>query len=289
MIMVSGYRCNNDQDSSSEDNVNFLAVNSCGYEIYKTKNIKTLREKGRNDYQILYIARGSGSFNVDGHMTDLPCGSIIVFRPGEMQQYAYLCQNKPEIYWIHFTGYGAEKVIKKVGLADGRTFYTGLQERYIEYFRKIILELQLKSNLYEYAADAELLELLTYMGRKLLNAGSTHASDKDASIQKLLERMHTDYSLHWTIEDMAKMCNLSSDRFMHKFREQVGQPAMEYLLKIRIDKAKVLLIDSSLSIKEISNVIGYENPLYFSRLFKRMEGVSPNNYKCGTGTNTPCC
>ena len=62
---------------------------------------------------------------------------------------------------------------------------------------------------------------------------------------------------------------------MHRFKEQVGMSPMEYLTSIRLDKAKWLIINSSLSIKEISNIIGYDDPLSFSKLFKRVEGISP--------------
>jgi AraC-like DNA-binding protein len=155
----------------------------------------------------------------------------------------------------------------------------GLHNAYIEYFKKIMLELQLKEPLYRETADAAILELLALMGRDRLAAANKSKRFVDSSIRGIMEQMHTEYGKHWSIDEMARQCSLSPNRFMHKFKAQTGLSAMDYIITIRMDKAKDLLANSSLSIKEISNLIGYENPLYFSRLFSKVEGLSPRDYR----------
>ncbi len=283
MIYISGYRWNTEQESCLADTENFLSVNCCGHEKYITKSTRTLRENGRPDYQLLYVAKGSGIFHEDGQMTAVPQGNIVIFHPGETQQYAYQYQDKPEIYWIHFTGRNAGELLEKAGLSGQRVYFIGFQDKCIECFEKIIFELQLKPPLYEQLSAAVFMELLAYMGRKRLEADNAGTQTRDANIQKVLESLHTQSGLQWNITDLAKQCNLSPNRFMHKFKAQVGMPAMEYLAKIRIEKAKGLLLNSALSIKEISNIVGYENPLYFSRLFSKQEGVSPKAFRRSHG------
>ena len=63
------------------------------------------------------------------------------------------------------------------------------------------------------------------------------------------------------------------------FKICYGLTPMDYLVNKRIDEAKVLLEDGSLKIKDIASVVGYEDSLYFSKVFKKFTGVSPKEYK----------
>ncbi len=279
MIHISGHRENILSDSGVSDFEGYFSVNCCGYEKYITKNTRTLREKGRLDYQLIYMVRGTGRFLVDDNMVDIPRGNIIIFHPGEVQQYAYQYSDTPELYWVHFTGSGAQEYLNKVGLLHKRVHLVGIHNTCIEYFKKIIYELQLKSYLYEQLADAALMELLAFMGRKKIDAEKYGTGSMDTNIQNIIEQMHLECGRQWSINEMAKSCLLSPNRFMHRFKEQTGLSANNYLIKIRLDKARDLLLSTSLSIKEISNIIGYENALYFSRLFSKTEGVSPREYR----------
>lgn len=279
MIHISGHRWGIIPDSGYCDKGSYFCVNCCGYEKYITKNIKTHRKAGRLDYQVIYIVKGSGSFLVDGEMTEVASGSIVVFHPGEIQRYEYQYNNTPELYWVHFTGFGAESLLEKVGLSRGQVHYVGIHNTCIEYFKKITLELQLKPPLYQETADAALLELLALFGRKKAAAECSDTCTTDINIQNILEKMHTDCAAKWNIGDLARQSLLSPNSFMHRFKAQTGYSALEYVIKIRLDKARDLLLNSSLSVKEISNLVGYENPLYFSRLFRKTEGISPREYR----------
>ena len=279
MIHISGHRCGIIPESGIKDVKSYFCVNCCGFEKYITKNIHTLRKEGRLDYQIIYITKGCGSFFINGVMTTIPYGNIIIFRPEEMQHYAYYYQDAPELYWVHFTGYGVESYLNSINLHHKSTHYIGIHNVLIEHFKKIMLELQVKSPLYEQTADAMLMELMASMARKKIILENPSSKFSDPHIQKIVEHMHTACDQPWNINDLAKKCLLSPNRFMHKFKAQTGFSAMDYLMQIRIAKAKDLLINSQLNIKEISNLIGYENPLYFSRLFHKIEGMSPREYR----------
>lgn len=279
MIFISGSRLISDKESCLNPTDDYIYVNSCGYDKCVSRSINTLRKDGRPDFQIIYITNGFGSFLVNGVMTELDAGNIIIYRPGEIQQYTYQLQNTPEAYWVHFAGYGADDVIIKVGLSNSQVHNIGLSSICIDYFTQIIHELQFKSPLFEYAANATLLSLLTCMGRYAADMKNPKNRILSEGIKKVIKQMHNNYNNNWTISTLADQSNLSPSWFMHSFKEQVGMSPMEYLTSIRLDKAKWLIINSSLSIKEISNIIGYDDPLSFSKLFKKVEGVSPALYR----------
>ena len=123
------------------------------------------------------------------------------------------------------------------------------------------------------------MELVTQVSRRVIenNKGLNKAGDKN--LQRVIENMHSCYNRKCTVNEFAVLCNLSVYRFIHNFKALTGMAPMEYITAIRIDKAKELLNSSSLNISEISAVVGYDNPLYFSRMFKKIIGTSPTNYR----------
>ena len=81
------------------------------------------------------------------------------------------------------------------------------------------------------------------------------------------------------IKDYAKSRSMSVSWFLRSFKEFVGQPPAQYLLTLRMNNAVSLLETTDYNVTEISAIIGYDNALYFSRLFKKHKGVSPSEYR----------
>ena len=100
---ITGY-CNQDVP---------LIVNCCGKQVFQTQDYFCNRKNGRLDYQIIYIHRGSGHFYLNNEWITLSAGNIVLYRPGIPQYYSYYAKEKPEIYWIHFTGNECENILKQ--------------------------------------------------------------------------------------------------------------------------------------------------------------------------------
>ena len=90
-----------------------LIVNCCGKQVFQTQDYFCNRKNGRLDYQIIYIHRGSGHFYLNNEWITLSAGNIVLYRPGIPQYYSYYAKEKPEIYWIHFTGNECENILKQ--------------------------------------------------------------------------------------------------------------------------------------------------------------------------------
>ena len=72
---------------------------------------------------------------------------------------------------------------------------------------------------------------------------------------------------------------MSTSWFIRNFKKYTGSTPMHYILSIRISNAESLLEATEYNVTEISNIVGYGNPLYFSRIFKKMKGISPTEYR----------
>lgn len=98
-------------------------------------------------------------------------------------------------------------------------------------------------------------------------------------IKKALDYIKLNYSRDISLDEISQELNLSSYYFSKLFKEETGEGFIEYLTSIRIEEAKELLKDSSISMKEVSSAIGYADPNYFSRIFKKITGITPSEYK----------
>ncbi|UUZ82846.1 AraC family transcriptional regulator [Paenibacillus sp. P26] len=98
---------------------------------------------------------------------------------------------------------------------------------------------------------------------------------KDRYVQKALEYIETNYSHSMSVESMADQIGLSRKYLARRFKEATGRTPQDFLVQYRISKAADLLSEPSLSVSEIAYSVGYRDPLLFSRMFKRLRGVSP--------------
>ena len=88
------------------------------------------------------------------------------------------------------------------------------------------------------------------------------------------------------IGDLAARVNLSPSRFRELFSRQVGVGPAQYLQRLRLRRARLLIERTFLTVKEVMSLVGYNDPSHFSRDFRRMHGVSPTALR-GTGITTP--
>ncbi|MBE3554972.1 MAG: helix-turn-helix transcriptional regulator, partial [Thermicanus sp.] len=98
-------------------------------------------------------------------------------------------------------------------------------------------------------------------------------------IEKVITFLHKHSHQTITLEQAAKEAGMSPYSLSKRFKEEKGINFIDYLTALRIEKAKTLLQDPSRSLKEICYTVGYHDPNYFSRVFKRITGVSPTEYR----------
>ena len=82
-----------------------------------------------------------------------------------------------------------------------------------------------------------------------------------------------------TLDMVADAANMSRSYFCGFFRNVTGNTLTQYLMKLRVDKARELLLQSSLNITEIGYEVGFENHSYFDKVFKKLHGVTPLDFR----------
>jgi AraC-like ligand binding domain. len=136
LINITGSSRDFYHDSEYEDTKNPLAVNSCGYQKFKTKIYKINRNMGRVDYQIIYIVKGKGYYNFSGKTHEIGEGNIIVYLPGQPQYYKYDFKDSTELYWIHFTGSAVHDYLNSMGILEKQVHYVSVDDEIVSVYKK---------------------------------------------------------------------------------------------------------------------------------------------------------
>lgn len=279
MFVNSGYL--HDSRAPIKDKSRPLIVTSCGtYRLKTVKRLPTWRPKGRLDYQLLYIVSGKGHFYFHGEDRIVYAGRMVLIQPRQEQRYEYFGEDKPEVYWVHFTGSDVKNILRSYNIPmDDPIFYSGASSTYSYLFKEMIHELQNCKTGYE--------DLLTmYLRQIFLLVQRTRQEERptvSTYIQEEMEFARRYFNEHYnepiSIQEYAESRNMSVCYFQRNFKQIVKHTPMQYLLTIRVNNAASLLETTDYSMAEIAAIVGYEDPLYFSRLFRKIKGVSPRDYR----------
>lgn len=278
MYINAGYLNNSRTDF--KDSSTPLVVGSCGTYRLKTRpKLPTYWQKGRRDYQILYVANGKTHFWFDGREEIVSTGHMVLYKPEEIQKYVYYLEDNPEVFWIHFTGSDVKNILAYHGISlDEHVFYCGVLPDYKALFRKIIQELQLCRYGYEDYIASLFNDILLLVDRQQHEQKKTTGNVQE-QIERAAAYFNENYNTKISIDDYAESLHISTNWFIHNFKQYAGMSPAQYILSLRMVNAQSLLERTTYNIKEISEIVGYENPLYFSRVFKKEIGKSPAQYR----------
>jgi len=255
----------------------YLHINSCGKNQNQNRNFSILRSKGRVDFHLIYVESGILEAEVDGKMHFLKKGDVLVYKSHQKQFYTH--EKDTVNYWIHFSGLGAEGLLKRANLWIKSVYSLKDGNNISGVFDAIIKEFTIKDYQHKLLCEAKLIELVAEISRYATDNYSCENTQSKNLIYAVIEKMREDCCEKTDMETYANMCSLSKYRFEHLFKEITGFPPHRYLLKIRLEKALYLLNNTMLNVSEISNMTGFSDSLYFSRIFKKYYKVSPTKYR----------
>ena len=257
-----------------------IIVTAAGYyRVHTSRVIETERPNGRGDYQLLYVASGKVHFIFDNTERIIPKGNMVLFRPGETQMYYLYAADKPETYWVHFTGSDVDLLLDYYRMPKNENvFFTGTSPDYQWLFRQMIQELQLMRVNYEDLLNMNLRHIFLIINRYLVEGNKVGTEMLD-EVEKAAHYFNEHYNETIVIEDYAREHGMTANWFTQSFKKITIFTPLQYIVSLRITNAMNMIETTDYNVSQIAAAVGYDNSMYFSRVFKNRTGMSPTEYK----------
>ncbi len=131
---------------------------------------------------------------------------------------------------------------------------------------------------YEIVLRAKLLELIAYLSRAYMQGDSTETQALQR-VGEVIGAMENDYAKAWKLDELARIAHMSKSSLLTVFRKATGQTPVDYLMRLRIQRAMELLRQTDRSITEIAFAVGFNDSNYFTRQFKKVTGLPPRQFR----------
>ncbi len=263
-----------------------------GKKMVQNDGLKIMPRRIR-DFEFVYITKGKGRYSLLGNNIEYCENSLLLTPPHLLHSYEPL--GSVEYLFVHFD------------------FFYGFSDLFTEYQNKTdeaipiavcveALELPLFStkvpfgfttamenliNLLTNAAPetkiflqlrakALLLEMLTFL---LTTQNHVYNAKDMPYFFRSIDYIRNNYAKKITVGEMASRAGLCEAHFIVKFGKTFGITPQQYLESIRINKAKELMIDKTIKLSEISERVGFSDAFYFSKVFKKREGMAPAQFR----------
>ena len=238
---------------------------------------RVLRLWGYEWHQFLHCISGSGYLVADGVTTRLEEGSI-VFLPKNRPHEYFGDEERWEVRWFAFDGSGCSKVLSHFGLTQASVVSGEIQrntEIFEEMYRTLKSDVLYSGNI----CSGLVYDYIIAYSRLNKQDADKEKSRIVSALLPVLMRMSDNFSEDLSMEELAAQIGLTHQHFCHIFKKAMGMRPNEFLTNRRIDEAKRLLRDTDTSIAEVSARCGFNDPGYFSTVFRQHEGVSPSRFR----------
>ena len=239
----------------------------------------------RNHYLFHYVISGTGTLMADDSKGNTKTYSVksmqgFMIFPGQITTYIADKELPWEYVWVEFDGLRAKSIVESAGLTMDTPIYHAQSKSLREDMMNEMLYMTQNRESSPFHLIGHLYLFLDYMMRSSAGTNIQKGSQlRDFYIHEALNFMEHNFQNDISVEDVAAVCGLNRSYFGKIFKQAVGKSPQEFLLSYRMAKAAELLKLTQLSIGDISQAVGYDNQLHFSRAFKNIYGVSPREWR----------
>lgn len=239
------------------------------------------RKNGSKQFILIYCYKGEGVIRFEDRSIALKPNTYYMIPPGAAHEYYALKENPWSIYWVHFTGAQAVYFYEKFSsLYASEIPAVSLEENRINLFESLI-------GVMEGGYSAPNLEYVNLSLWQLLNSflyeaffsnpGKKHSENN--TVESAIDYMKNHLDIPLKVNEVAHHFSYSPSHFFTLFKNKTGYSPIHYFNYLKIQKACQYLSFTSMSVKEIGFALGFNDPLYFSRLFKKIMSASPLQYR----------
>ncbi len=228
--------------------------------------------------ELFYVVSGTGRFHVEEHFFPVAADDLVVINPNV--EHTELSRDNRPLEYIVLGVEGLE--FSPTQEDDSRYCVMSLQgqrEEILPLLRSLLREAALKQTGYELVCQNILEIMAVQLGRRVELSSST--SGRYTSKECALVRRYIDshFKENITLSQLSDLVHINKYYLVHTFSREYGVSPISYLISRRLQESKYLLTRTNHSLSQISHMLGFSSPSYFSQSFRRAEKMSPLEYR----------
>ena len=240
------------------------------------------RPCGFQSYQLLYCTGGSGILRIEEQEYVIAQGDAFFFRPDIPHE--YFAQNEPwSVRWVVFHGSAVEDIITYLGFGNSEVFH-------IHDLNSFDVQVSAMSDMYwcedpnkEIKTSMLMYKLLIKMGECRNDTAKPSGMSKNEKYQKLrpvIETLKMRYKEDLSLRDLAEVIGVTNNHLCRLFQQVYDTTPIKYLTHLRLNMAKYYLCSADCpKVREVAAAVGFKDPSYFCAVFKKAEGMTPEEFR----------
>lgn len=258
-------------------NLKNMTLKFCGYS--ECAPLHNFGPASRPVYIIHIILKGKGIYVVDNKKYNIKAGQGFIIEPNVITFYQADSKEPWSYCWIAFDGEGAEKYLQELGLIQQKPIF---KTQRVEELFELIKEM-LKSQENNLANELKIQGLFYQFFSIIVEENSVENIENNEQlnpyVNKALDYIKKNYWDDINVNSIIEYIGLNRSYFSNLFRKSMGITLQEYLSVFRLSRANELLDMTDENIEDIANNCGYNDPLVFSKAYKRKYGVTPTQHR----------
>ncbi|MFD1956585.1 AraC family transcriptional regulator [Paenibacillus thailandensis] len=236
------------------------------------------RKQGYPDYQWLQCASGEGELRIGDRTVRVKAGQGIFLYPGVPHQY-YTVEPPWDIHFISFNGALTETLVRQAGITesgvytahDGDLLVSHIKSAYaLAQSERSFLALECSKLVYMF-----LLDLI-----KVVQVSPQSGEQTISKLQPVIRYVESRIDRPITIRELADRIDVTPQYLCLLFKKTMKMRPMEYVNRERINRSKeIMFLESDVRMSEVAKRVGFDSASYFSSVFRRIEGLSPEQFK----------
>lgn len=227
------------------------------------------------DHLVIYCVSGTATLMFDGISRTVCRGDLLLLPAGQPHHYQASDDNPWSLYWAHLGGAALPALFALFGQPG--VLSVGMSDQLLRDFRAL---LAVVASGYTDAALLHASHLCQSLLSHALLALQHHRQEEALDLQAVHVLMAQQLDRRLTLAELTRAAGYRSPwQFIRHYRQATGQTPMQAFLHRKISEASYLLETTDLPIRAIGERVGVDDPYYFSRLFRRVTGVSPTQYR----------
>ena len=237
----------------------------------------SIDRKGFKYFAIEYIASGSCELELNGEKHEISSGCCFVYGPNTPHKITSVGESSLKKYFVDFDGADALVRMKEFNLFEGTMFYIGEQRWVQDIFDQFVESGELPRN-EATPLVKQLLKLLFVRLRIDQQKPGIMQSFSNETFTHCWRYIHEHYLETNTIVEVADACSVNKVYVARLFKRYAKETPFKLLTRLKIKHAGRIILMQNLPVKQVGALVGYDDPYHFSRVFKRVMGISPKNY-----------